>query len=548
MPVPEHAREQPLPAARPAFGPEILRDCAAIAGVAVLMAAALRPFRDVPFVDDWGYAWSVQHLLEAREFLFPELLLNPIATHVLWGALFCLPFGFSFTALRVSTWVMGVLAVLALYLLIRECGGERRDAAIGAGALGFYPAFPTLAASFMTDVPCLAWMLWSMWLFVRALNRRRAGLVWLAAAACAGSVGCRVIGLGVAAAMIPMLLFHTGRWGRRVSVLAAPALVFPFAAWLFLWTRARVFTSADITWIANSPQQRTANLKYALGGMFPGMLVTAILFAVVLTGIALLPIAAGAVRRANLRRTALAFGLLSGGWLSARWAGLDAWVAFRPEAFWALREIGGTACLVPGWQPEPLSRLAAAGGVIVALGSAATLAAARPRSALREPGTFLVWSLAAQVLIVATLWLFYDRYALVLVPLAAALVLAHHSLSRRWTALLCIALYAVIGLAGARDSLDYNRALWTAVSDLRAAGTPPREIDGGYVVNGWLQYVHPEEAYRDPSGRIIVPMVNDFAELTYVVADRPMPNRSIVRTYPYSGWLRPAGSIYVLKR
>ena len=115
-------------------------------------------------------------------------------------------------------------------------------------------------------------------------------------------------------------------------------------------------------------------------------------------------------------------------------------------------------------------------------------------------------------------------------------------------AVACIAAYAAIALAGTHDHLDYNRAVWAAVADLRAGGVPPREIDGGYVVNGWLQYLHPDDAYRDPSGRIIVPMVNDFAELTYRVADRPTPNRVVVRTYRYSGWLRPDGHIYVERR
>ena len=76
-------------------------------GVALAVAVVLRPFQDTPFIDDWVYSWPVQHLLDTGAFLFPELVANPILTQVLWGALFCLPFGFSLTALRVSTWVLG---------------------------------------------------------------------------------------------------------------------------------------------------------------------------------------------------------------------------------------------------------------------------------------------------------------------------------------------------------------------------------------------------------------------------------------------------------
>ena len=183
-----------------------------------------------------------------------------------------------------------------------------------------------------------------------------------------------------------------------------------------------------------------------------------------------------------------------------------------------------------------------------ALASTSILIAAWPRGALREAEKFLLWTIAAQALFVAVLWLIADRYALVFVPLTATLVLARRPPQRIGATVACIVAYAAITLAGAYDHLDCNRAVWAAVTDLRATGVPPRDIDGGYVVNGYLQYLHPDDAYHDASGRIIVPMVNDFAELTYQVADQPTPSRAIVGTYPYTGWLRPGGSIYVLKR
>ena len=107
---------------------------------------------------------------------------------------------------------------------------------------------------------------------------------------------------------------------------------------------------------------------------------------------------------------------------------------------------------------------------------------------------------------------------------------------------------AAVARGGTHDHLEYTGAVWTAVDDLRASKVPVSDIDGGYVVNGWLQYLHPELAHRDASGRIVVPMVNDTARLPYTVADRPMPSTTIIRTYPYDGWLRPDGRIFVLKR
>jgi hypothetical protein len=526
---------------------DTLRDCAVIAVVALLIAVALRPFQDTPFIDDWVYSWPVQHLLNAREFLFPEYLGNPIVAQVLWGALFCVPFGFSLSALRVSTWVLGTLAVCAVYLLVLEGGGTRRAARAAAAVLGFYPVFFILAPTFMTDVPFLAAMLWSALLFVRALGRRSDRLVWLAAAVCAASVGSRVIGVGLAGAMMATLLFHTGRWGRRASVLLPPALTVPFAGWLLVWSRARVFKSADITWLPNGPQQRFANLRYAFD-LLPPMLVSTLLFVVVLVGIALLPLALGMLRRGVLWRSAVVLIALGAACAGAVRAGIGLWVPFHPGQIWALREIGAMASLVPGWRPDPMPQWVIVCADAAGLASTAVLIAAWVPGKLREVDKFLLWNVAAQVLLAALLWLTYDRYGLVFVPLAAALVLCRQPPLRLGLTIAGTAVYGVIAVAGAHDHLQYNRAVWSAVADLRRSGIPPAAIDGGYVVNGWLQYLHPDEAYRDRSGRIIVPMVNDDAELPYTIADRPKHDVAVIATYPYSTWLRPSGEIYVLKR
>ena len=43
-------------------------------------------------------------------------------------------------------------------------------------------------------------------------------------------------------------------------------------------------------------------------------------------------------------------------------------------------------------------------------------------------------------------------------------------------------------------------------------------------------------------------MANGFADLPYTIADRPMTGRVVVRTYPYDGWLRRDGEVFLLKR
>ncbi len=87
----------------------------------------------------------------------------PLLTHVLWGSLFCIPFGFSFTALRFSTLTLGLIGILGTYFLLREVKSDRYIAFMGAMLLASNPIYVALSNTFMTDVPFTAFTP-SIWL------------------------------------------------------------------------------------------------------------------------------------------------------------------------------------------------------------------------------------------------------------------------------------------------------------------------------------------------------------------------------------------------
>src|SRR5262249_55705115 len=108
------------------------------------------------------------------------------------------------------------------------------------------------------------------------------------------------------------------------------------------------------------------------------------------------------------------------------------------------------------------------------------------------------------------------------------------------------AAFFTLSIVGTRDHLEYNRAVWNGVACLRDHGARENEIDGGYPINGWLQYAHPENAPRqDANGGILVPHVNDEFELRYQLSNRPLPECRQFGAFPYTRWLGRSGSIYV---
>ena len=63
--------------------------------------AVVNPTGDFPINDDWSYGLAVRSLISRHAWRPTDFTSMPLVAQALWGSLFCLPFGFSFTALRV---------------------------------------------------------------------------------------------------------------------------------------------------------------------------------------------------------------------------------------------------------------------------------------------------------------------------------------------------------------------------------------------------------------------------------------------------------------
>ena len=88
----------------------------------VLVALIANPVAELPLNDDWAYSLPVKSWVEQGDLRLTFWQSMPLLPQLGWGALFCLPFGFSFTALRVSTLVLGGLGVgLAFRLFDHAC-------------------------------------------------------------------------------------------------------------------------------------------------------------------------------------------------------------------------------------------------------------------------------------------------------------------------------------------------------------------------------------------------------------------------------------------
>ena len=525
-----------------------LVDCVGLIVCGAVVAWLLRPLQNTPFIDDFTYAWSVEWLRQHHQLRILEWSANLNITQVLWGWLFCLPGGFSFTALRLSTLVLAWSGLCAFYLLLRELQVARRDALVGTGLLGVNPVFFMLGFTFMTDVPFLVLLLWSCYTMVRALRQQSDRWLLLSVGVACLAAGTRATAAPIPVAMMIALVFHSQGWGRQRGRFLWPVAALLVLAFWISWRTGHTVASADVSDLEGSPADRMRGLRYAIP-LLPRMLLVDSLFAATMVGWSCLPLALACIRKRGAGRALMVLGGFGALVLLAHRLGVRCPDPLSTDSTWSLVELGGTEGLVPGYLKPTWPGWWGVMIWLVGLSSAAVLVA-RVRGQETSPGAaFLLWMTAGQFLLLAVLWLIYDRYALTLVPLSIALVLASHPPLRWARAGPVILGLAVVSFIGVRDHLAYNRALWQGVDELRRQGAADAEIDGGYVVNGWLQYAHPEHAPRDAQGRILVTWFNTHdSSAKYLISNSPTPARKLLATIPYRRWLGRSGCLYLYER
>ena len=524
---------------------EQLSDLGVIILISAVSLVGLRPLQDTPFIDDWTFAWSVEHLLRTGELKILDWSVSLNVAQVLWGALFCAPFGFSFTALRLSTWVASLLALVGLYTLLRELGASRRDTLTGVTLVYFYPVYFILSFSFMTDIPFVAMVTWFFAALIRAIKRDSVRSLAAALLFACLAVAIRPVGVFLSGVLLLAPRLPSTGWGPRLQRLAIAAAPVVVLALLMLTREELTAHRADLTWIEGSWPWRRAHLWLGLEQLPRWLTMNALVVTGVL-GSALWPLALGSLSRENVR-AALPGALLVAAVLSGELLVREGAAApLDPTFTWSLWELGATERLVPPWMPPPmLLGWALTATPVAAFLLALALAPLLHRRPTREASS-LAWGALGYFVLGSALWLAYDRYALPLVVLVAALRLGTVGIRRPRLALAGVAMLALVSGVGTWDHLRYSQALWDAVGWARGAGIEERELDGGYVVNGWLQYAHPEHAARAPDGDVRVPWINVDETLRYGIVNRAPAGARVLHEVAYRRILAPSGRVYVI--
>ena len=535
----------------------------------IAAAMAIGVHRDIPVIDDWTYAWSVERLLaDGRIEVLDWSAVYPLS-HSLWGAAWSLVFGFSFVTLRLSTLALSLLATCALYLILRELDARPRVALLGALTVAANPAVLLLSSSFMTDVPFVAATLMALLCYTRAMRRGQIHLVWWGGVWACVALLDRQIAIVTPLAALPLLMPRPRGEPKRSAVLLALG-----ATW-----GAMLVCSLGMMYLVRPTGEMMKlvdRLQYVLTISVVKYLTTNLYILSTMAFYALPALLAMATVRRLWRRPALFVVTLSLAAIMLIFAG-EIPIPLRPGNTWTLVGVGGSRGLVNGQLPPSEGttfEMVLRGAGLLAFGlalmsltwpqgqsaRARTAFAWRPvfRRLLHAANTLsmtprmpLVIYLIAYLLIANVLWMYNDRYLIVLLPVVVALALGgrQHGAEAPRLAWIAVAIFATVAVVGTRDALRFNQSLrdsWQALVD---SGVRPSDIDAGYAWNGWWLYAHPENLAKGMTAED-VPWITTERRSTYILSTSALAGYDVVREVAWTDdapWPGP-DRLLVLKR
>jgi dolichyl-phosphate-mannose-protein mannosyltransferase len=576
-----HAWSLDLPKGRKA----IFKILLLITAMWLLGIALVDPRGDFPLDDDWAYGRAVQTLLDTGSVRLHDWAAPNFIAQMFWGAIFCLPAGFSFTALRISTLVLGLIGIFAQFGLLREGGLSNRVALFGALSLAVSPFYVELSNTFMTDVPFVAFCLLALYFLVRGIRGKGrldtvAGLVFACIALLIRQAG---IAIFIAASIAHLA---TNRWKARTALIAiVPLLLGAVTQFLYQgWLRHTQLTPAGYDVQIRVLLHVVTSLSGRTLVLFIGVFISVMTYLGLFSIPSLMLLGLSNLRQLFRCRPATGatcvFAILAAYYLRNRRIPLLPDVLYDFGLGHPLLYDTETLHLRHGphagvWFWLLLTLAGWIGAVVLFQATLFTLKEACDRRIAPAKRRVLVLLLATGMVYAAPVLLLgidkfvFDRYCLVLVPLAVFILFssAPHpgdGNSRfMLSAVASLVLYGMFSIAGTHDYLAWNRVRWLALNELmQEQNVDPSHIDGGFEFNGWylysrsrpnqlLLYVDELTQSFGKKAKTNVPINSNKSwwwvdEDDYVVSFGPVAGFITMKLYEFQRWLPPGNGTLLL--
>lgn len=502
-----------------------------------LAVLAVNPIGNFPLNDDWGVGFTTFTLVQTGTIELTPFASATAYLQFFWGALWAALFGPTFTVLRFATLTLSFGSTLLAYFLLRRAGADVRMAAFGAAALLFHPLFFWASFTSMTHVPFVFMSLLAATAFLRAWESEGVWLV-VAFAACVASFFTRQF--AILNALAPLVVALAFRRRNIALTYAAATAVFGLLA------VSGVLVASQKELALHRPAFDGARLLLrATHYVFFNWQNAALFF---VAPLALFLLSRGRMRLSRAAMIVAAPLFAFAAWrMTARGVPmpyLNSGNVFTDFGLGppTLRDVFTLRI------PHPFALLWEAKVALMFVTTiAAVLAFAAMIAALRDARPLVRYAAVycgIGTLIAAGMKINFDRYSIDTAwPFVLLTVLlAQPTRAARVVAASLLAVAVVFAISGTAEYLDWNRARWSAYSDLRAHGVTLEQMDGGYEINSLLALRHGTKDLGKPG----VGVIDDRYILTF---NRNVPGYEMVRAFPYRRWLGLSrGAVHVQRR
>jgi hypothetical protein len=499
----------------------------------MLCEAISRPYAEMGVSDDWSFIHTAQLLAETGQIHYNGWAACMIGWQLYPAALFLKLFGFSFTAARLSTFLVAALTTFLIQRTFVRAGINEQNATIGTLAIVLTPLFMALSVTFMTDVQGLFAVVICLYGCLRALQAGSSSTAtgWICFAALANAVfgsSRQIAWLGVLV-MVPCTLWFLRRQ-RRTLVAGCLATL---AGWAFI--------AFSLHWFQQQPYAVPEHLFVKVAGRYQLAYMAKELFGVVLEGpFLILPIIAAyliLLLRRNSRQFWMVFAICG---LSYALVAVVLAIVFGPDSImepmlgdWvspaARYGITVLGKLGPTVLDQTTRILLTAVSTLAMLCAIAFLWRVRSRLVRDEvderqaeisgatagsvswnrllliAGPFAAAYFA--LLIPRSAVQLIDRYLLPLMFLSGlGLIRAFQNFVQPYlpaVTKVLVGLVAIYSIGATHDMFAFYRARVAIANEVRAAGVQPNNFDGGFEYNGWIEllqggYLNDEKILNPP--------------------------------------------------
>jgi 4-amino-4-deoxy-L-arabinose transferase-like glycosyltransferase len=504
--------------------------------VALISALLIGVQGDFPLSDDWAYSQTVRTFIDSGLLERVSWTWAPVLSHTWWGASFAWVLGYSQEVLRMSGVLMGCLSVLGTFALCRQVGLGTARSLFGGLVVACNPLHVNLSHTFMMDVPFTALMTWSLVCHCRWFVCRRFAWFALGAILAVAATLSRQVGMAVPVAVILMLVvLRPERVRYFVIAIGSLALI----AVAYFVVPKLVFGGGDSATMFGFGSVGQSIVHSGLHWHLITNLMTAVCYFGAFVSPIVLVMGWGSQQACWLWGVS---GLLT----CASLGFIQVYAIPMPIGMNVIYDLGlGARSILGSEGVSQIGRmpwfLLTGLGFLSGYFALALLMVTAWRCRLRAPFRMELVLLALVVPIyLAPLVVrspFFDRYLLPALPPLLALLLGLPCISwtghkvRRGLSAASLLLLGCFSVAGSRDYMERNRAVWSLVAGLRQAGVDDRDINGGFEFLCWTQFKEDSSVARNwmkkTDMRYLISLADSY------------PGYRVVKSRSFLAWLLP---------